>query len=111
MTQATLAAVSVAIGITLPMLTGLVTNRMASGTVKSITLLALSAAGGTLLAWQASPNEFTVGGVGLLWATQFVTAVSTHFGALKQLGVTGADGIIQRKVPQGIGGPTQGTTG
>lgn len=99
---------TVVLGVVLPMLTGLVTSRLAHSGLKAVVLALLSAIGGLL-------NElYAVGGnvelydwsSGLANAlTVFLIAVGLHYGILKPVGVTGANGVTQTAVPAGLGGP------
>jgi hypothetical protein len=94
---------TIAISVVLPAIVALVTKQTASGTVKSLTLLLLSAitaaavqiqqAGGTF-DWQLTLRDTIV---------SFVIAVSVHFGLLKSTGLTGSNGAIQTRVSGGIG--------
>lgn len=94
---------SLIVGFILPMLTALVTKRVASGGVKAIVLLLLSIVAGFFTELQQHDGTF------LLWPTvvnilvTFATAVISHFGLLQPVGVTGANGVIQRAVPGGVG--------
>lgn len=94
------------LGLVLPMLTGLVTSRLAHAGLKAAVLALLSAIGGIL-------NElYSVGGVlaGFDWSAAVANAVSVfligvglHYGLLKPTGVTGANGVTQTAVPGGLG--------
>lgn len=114
-TQATIFAnqgqllLNVLIGVVLPVLVALVTHRVAAEWLKATLLLALSVLGGLLATitvadfhWKDFVTAFVI---------QFVSAVASHFGALKPLGITGSTGAIQTSLPQGIGGSTTPTTG
>jgi predicted Na+-dependent transporter len=98
---------SLAINVVLPIVVALVTSRVAGGAVKALVLLVLSAISSYLVAILASVEA----GTAVDWSqTTFtalvglVVAVSTHFGVWKPTGVTGSDGLVQRKVSAGIGG-------
>jgi hypothetical protein len=89
---------TVLLGVVLPMLTGLVTARLAHAGLKATVLALLSAIGGIL-------NElYSVGGnlAGFDWSaslanavTVFLMAVGLHYGLLKPTGVTGQNGVVQ----------------
>jgi hypothetical protein len=98
---------SLAINVLLPIVVALVTSRVADGAVKALVLLVLSALATYLVAILASVEA----GTAVDWSqTTFtalvglVVAVSSHFGVWKPTGLTGSDGVIQRKAPAGLGG-------
>jgi predicted membrane-bound spermidine synthase len=93
------------VGLVIPVLVALVTNRLANTSVKGAVLLALSAANGFLLAWQADPHyDWKKGAITTVYT--FAVSVAVHFGLLKDV-VTGKDGFIQRALPTGVGAPKQ----
>jgi hypothetical protein len=92
------------IGTILPAATAFVTNRFASGAVKSLTLLALSLITGGATSVAATGGTFELKAAVVGFFVTFVTGVATHYGLLKPNGVTGSDGAIARAVPGGIGG-------
>lgn len=102
-TDMSLALANIVLGAVLPLLVALVTARVASAQVKTLVLLALSAVGGLLT------QDVQAGGhlhwkVALLAAAQtYVAAVVSHYGALKPLGLTGAEGLIMSVLPKGLG--------
>lgn len=98
---------NVVIGVVLPLLVALVTHRVAAEWLKSLILLALSVLGGLLTT--VTVASFDWKDFLLAFAVQFGSAVASHFGALKPLGITGSTGAIQNTVPQGIGGSTTST--
>lgn len=87
----------------LPMIVALVTKQVASGTLKSIVLLALAAVTGTLTTIQANGGTFDWKAALTATIISFIVAVGTHFGLLKPTGVTGSEGAIQTAVPGGLG--------
>lgn len=91
------------ISIFLPIIVALVTKQTASGTWKSLTLLALSIVTATLTQIQASGGTFDLVETAKATLLSFVVAVATHFGLLKPMSVTGTDGAVQSKVTGGIG--------
>jgi hypothetical protein len=92
---------NLAVGVALPVLVALVTAKVANKTIKSLALLALAAVGGLLTNISVSDfhwKDFLTG-----FAIQFLSAVASHYGFLKPVGVTGSDGVIQTLVPSGVG--------
>lgn len=89
---------TVLLGVVLPLLTGLVTARLAHPGLKAVVLAVLAAVGGIL-------NElYSVGGdlAGFDWSASlanalavFLVAVGLHYGILKPTGITGQNGIVQ----------------
>jgi hypothetical protein len=102
---------TLAIGIVLPALAELVCHRLAAPGFKAIVLLILAALYGVAVValgavsshatWDWSQAVF-------LGMTGFGTAVLVREGLLHPLGLTGKDGVIQRKVPVGARGPRKG---
>lgn len=91
------------VSLVIPVLVAFVTSRLANTTVKGITLLALSAANGFLLAWQVDPHyDWKKGAITTIYT--FAVAVAIHFGLLKDT-VTGKDGYVATRFPRGIGAP------
>ena len=100
-----------AIGVILPFIVDLVTNRLSDGRIKALILLLLATISSALT------ELFTVLNNGGTWSDwdwraalfgillTFVTAVSTFFGALRPMKISGADGKIQQSLPSGIGKP------
>jgi FtsH-binding integral membrane protein len=80
-----------AISVFLPVLVGLVTTRVTNASVKSVLLLALTAANGFLVEL-AAPHDagYSVGSAVILWGISFGTGVLSHFGVWKPTGVSGA---------------------
>ena len=94
------------VGVVLPALTALVTKAHAPDAVKAVVLLLLSVLTGWATTLQASGGSFDLKTAVIGVFVAFVTAVASHFGLLKQIGVTGSDGVIARAVPGGIGPDT-----
>jgi hypothetical protein len=100
--------ITLAIGVVLPALAELVCHRLAAPGFKAVVLLILAglygvamvalAAASSHAAWDWSQAVF-------LAVTGFGTAVLAREGLLHPLKITGADGLIQRKVPVGARGP------
>lgn len=92
------------ISVFLPMIVALITRQVASGTVKSLILLFLSAVTGTVTSWQATGGTFDLKDAVIATIMSFIVAVGMHFGLLAPTGVTGSEGAIQRKTASfGIG--------
>lgn len=88
----------------LPALVALVTNKLSSSRYKGILLALLSALAGWATSLQATGGQFEVkAAVASIFVT-FVTAVAMHYGLLKPVGITGSTGVVQEKVPTGLGG-------
>lgn len=92
----------------LPAVVAFVTKRYAN-TAGALTLLFLSVISGWLTSLNATPDHsFDLKTAVVAIVTTFITAVVTHFGLLKPVGVTGANGIIQQAIPSGIGSNDSG---
>jgi hypothetical protein len=96
----------VLVGLVLPLLVDLVTKRLSSSVVKSMTLLALSLITGVLTEWLAAMNQ----GVTFDWvsavygaAISFVVGTVSFFGLAAPIGLSGYNGAIQKHLPGGIG--------
>ncbi|QJY46638.1 hypothetical protein [Pseudonocardia broussonetiae] len=94
-------------GTVLPILTGLVTARVAHPGLKAVVLAALSAVAGLLnelysVAGDTTAYDWSAGGANAV--TVFLLGVGLHYGLLKPTGITGSEGGVQRAVPAGIGG-------
>jgi hypothetical protein len=99
--------ISALVGTLLPILVALVTARVASGAVKAVVLLLLSAVSSFLSEWLVALNsaatfDFSQAAYGVLLT--FVVAVAGHFGFWKPADVTGSEGSVQRSVSGGVGG-------
>lgn len=87
--------INLILGAVLPAVVAFVTSAKAPAQVKTVTLLGLAAAGSVLTTisqkgafdqnWRVYVGSFAV---------LFFTGVGTHFGALKPLKLTGADGAV-----------------
>ena len=102
---------NIAINFVLPAVVAVVTSRLASGGVKAVVLLALSAISGFLVSWLDASNnglpfDFSQAGVTVL--VGFAVAVLAHFGLFKPLAITGRDGAIQARLPRGFRGFARG---
>lgn len=77
-----------AISVVLPVLVGLVTTRVVHAGVKAVLLLALTSANGFLVELAAPhPSGYDLGTAIVLTLVSFGTAVLTHFGFWKPVGV------------------------
>jgi hypothetical protein len=92
------------IGVVLPMLVGVVTHRLAASWLKSLALLALSVLSAVLTTVVVSDFHWLT--FGTTFMVQFASAVVAHYGLLKPVGITGADGVIQKLIPEGVGATT-----
>lgn len=91
--------ISTLIGVVLPILVALVTDRIASGGVKAVTLLALAAVTSYLSAWLVAlnggaPFDWSQAAFGVL--TTFTIAVAAHLGLWRSVGLTGIDGAAAK---------------
>lgn len=94
------------VSVVLPALVALVTKRMASPALKSVTLLLLAALTGflsELLHALTTALPFDLGAAAFTWLASFLIAVVSHYGLLKPTGLTGSQGVIAAAVPGGIG--------
>lgn len=96
-------------GLVIPLVTAVVTRMAASAGVKSIFTLALTAIAGFFGAWQLDNHYDWRQGL-LTWVLAFIIAVATHAGLWGSganghtgIGLTGDSGLIQRKMPGGLG--------
>lgn len=97
---------TLAVAVVLPMLVALVTKQTAHSGVKAVALLFLSAATGVLSAAldaSTSGQAFDWGHAVTGALIAFAWAVLAHLGILKPISVTGSQGVIQVKVPGGVG--------
>lgn len=97
---------SVAVSVVLPILVALITARVADGTVKALVLLVLatlSGLGTAVLDAQATGQAVDLSQLAFDALASFVLAVAWHFGLLKPANVTGSTGVVQVKVPGGVG--------
>jgi hypothetical protein len=99
---------NLAINALLPALVALVTAQRAHPGVKAVALLFLSAVSGLLTSYldavvNTVPFDWSQAGFTAL--SGFAVAVLMHLGLLSPLALTGANGVIQRRVPGGIGTP------
>lgn len=92
-----------AVSTALPIIVALVTNRLASGTVKSLTLLFLSVITGWATSLYATGGSFELKAAAVGVIVSFITAVGSHFGLLSPSGVTGKNGGIATNLPEGLG--------
>lgn len=98
---------NVLINVLLPILVAVLTSRVADGAVKALVLLVLSAVSGFLVAWLDAVNlgvAFDMSQAGFTVVVGLVMAIAAHFGVWKPTGVTGSAGVIQLRMPGGIGG-------
>jgi len=90
----------------LPAAVAVVTNRWASGTLKALVLILLSALNGWLTSLLSSGGRFELKAAAVGLFISFITAVTAHYGltGTNALSITGRDGTIQKALPGGLGG-------
>jgi hypothetical protein len=105
----TLQVLSLIVSFIIPILVGLVTSRVANGTVKSLTLFVLAAVV-AVIAEAIDKGSFSTFQAFMLFAQNFLVAVTAHYGVLKPSGVTGTNGVVQRNFAGGLnlGSQTKG---
>lgn len=94
------------LGTILPAVVALVRARWGSSRLGALLLVALSvvtAVAAEIVVDSVGDATFSWVDVGERFVLLFVVAVVAHFGLLKPTGITGSDGVIERKVPGGIG--------
>ncbi|MGW4050788.1 hypothetical protein ACWENA_08140 [Streptomyces sp. NPDC004779] len=92
------------VSVVLPVLVGLVTTRVTHAGTKAVLLLALSTLNGFLVEL-ANPGPGWDAGTALVLAfVSFATAVLSHFGLWKPVGVSGKaqDTLITARTPRGV---------
>lgn len=90
-----------------PALVALVTSKVASGAVKSVTLLLLAAIPAAYDQVVDVAGAFDLRQFIFTTIAVFMLSVGVHFGLLKPVGLTGSEGAIQQALPRGIGTPTR----
>jgi hypothetical protein len=98
---------NVLINVLLPIVVAVVTSRTADGAAKALTLLVLSAIAGlgtSALAAMNAGQAFDWSQAGFTTLVGFVIAVASHFGVWKPAALTGSAGVIQLRMPGGLGG-------
>lgn len=80
-------ALSMLVGILLPILVAVVTTRLTHPGAKAMLLALLSAVSGILGEYLAHPSGFDWRVAGLAWLGTFLVAVATHYGLWKPTGV------------------------
>lgn len=91
------------VGVLLPVVVALVTNRFSGGHVKALTLLFLNIVAAFLTELQKNDGSFQVIPTVVALLYMFGTGVLVHFGLLEPTKVTGSDGIVQKVLPGGFG--------
>lgn len=95
--------ISFLISAVLPMITALITKRYAKGWVKTLTLVVLSVIAGIGEQMMSNGGVFRLDAAGFYMIGTLLFAALVHFGVLKPINLTGANGFIARAVPQGLG--------
>jgi hypothetical protein len=91
----------------LPILTALVTARFAASSIKTLVLVALTVISTALQSVLADGGTFEVRPFVMTTVLQFLMSVGFHFGLLKPVNITGAQGAVAQAVPAGVGGPSK----
>jgi hypothetical protein len=91
--------ITTVIGVLLPILVAVITDRAASGAAKAVTLLALAALSSFLTEWLVALNsaasfDWSQAAFGVL--TTFIVAVATHFGLWKPVAWSGSDSAVAK---------------
>lgn len=89
----------------LPVLTALVTHQLATDRYKTAVLMGLSVVGGIANMLIQRHGSFNFSQAGIWSVLTFVIAYVMHSGLLKPFGITGSQGVIQARYPQGLGRP------
>jgi hypothetical protein len=95
---------NMAVSTALPMLTALVTSRMASSGYKAWVLIGLAVLTGFGSSVLQNGGSFELYSSVANILLSYAIAVLSHFGLWKPINVTGSDGAIQKKIESGIGG-------
>jgi hypothetical protein len=102
--QVDVAALTFVVSTLIPVLVALVTKAHASAGVKAVVNALLSAVAGAATVAIAHKGKVDPGHVLVAIGVAWFTSVTTHFGLLKPVGVTGADGAVQQSTRRlGIG--------
>ncbi len=94
--------ITAAVAVVIPWLTGLLAARHAPAGLKAGLTVLLNAAAGVLVEVGADPG-YDWQHATVFALEGFVVATAAHYGLWRPVGVTGADGVIQRVFPQGVG--------
>lgn len=97
---------SLVVGTIFPMVVAAVTKQNAHPAVKAISLLALNAVYGLLAGWVSADHAhaaFDLKAAAMTAAITFGMSVIHHFGWLKAFSITGSGGVIQVRLPGGLG--------
>lgn len=112
MVEVDLNYLNIAGSVVLPILTGLVTKRLASSGLKALILVLLSVVSGLLQQLILADGRFETGDFLTSAFVQFLMAVGIHMGFLKPLDITGTNGIVQMKTAdKGLGGIVSASEG
>lgn len=96
-----LQVINLLIAFVIPLLVALVTNKVASGAVKSITLIVLTVILSVITEWR-DDGGFVVFDAFVLFIQNFVVAITAHYGFLKPAGLSGTNGAVASAAPKGI---------
>lgn len=88
----------------IPVLVALVTKAHASAGVKAVVTALLAAVDGAVVVAITANGKVDLGHVAIAIGVAWFTAVTTHFGLLKPMGVTGAEGAVAQSTRRlGVG--------
>lgn len=104
MIEVDVAALTFVVGTLIPVLVALVTKAHASPGVKAVITALLSAVAGAASLAIAGEGKIDVAHVAVSIGVAWFTAITTHFGLLKPVGVTGAEGAVAQSTRRiGVG--------
>lgn len=103
--------ISMLVGVALPILVAVITDRAASGAAKAVTLLALAAVSSFLTELLTALNstatfDWSQAAFGVL--TTFIVAVASHFGLWKPVGASGSESPVAKVGLDSSGRPFAG---
>lgn len=79
---------SLAIGVALPIIVGIITTKITSSATKAVLLALLSAASGFGTELLNHPHGYDWKTAALTWLATFIVAVASHFGFFKPVGAS-----------------------
>jgi len=104
MIQVDVAALTFVVSTLVPVLTALVTKAHAHSGVKAVVTALLSGVAAGAAIALAHQGQVDLAEVGLTVAIAWFTAITTHYGLLKPVGVTGSEGAVAQSTRRlGVG--------
>lgn len=103
--------VSALVAVGIPILVDLVTKKLASARLKAMVLIVLSALNGFLTEYVHSVNtnvDFHVDSAAMTAIMSIVVSAAMFFSVWKPTGISGADGVVQKLTPAGLGAERTG---